>query len=118
MPLASRTSLGTSQRVTALRRIDTFARKQPVTFAVISTMAWLVSLAVLMGFASGAFGRPYGDGVSAAAARLAVTACVLLLLGRLDWLKSAGVLRMGSRGVWLLAAGGLIYLAGASLYSF
>jgi membrane protease YdiL (CAAX protease family) len=95
-----------------------FAQAYPFTFALISTLAWLVSLTILMGLASAAFRRPYGDGVAGFAARLAVTACVLLLLGRLGWLRSSGVLRMGSRRAWLLAGGGAIYLAGASLYAF
>ena len=52
------------------------------------------------------------------AGRLAVTACVLLLIWRLGWLKASGVARLGRWQVWLLALAGMICFACAGLYSF
>lgn len=49
--------------------------------------------------------------------RLVVTVCVLLLVWHLRWLQGSGIGRSGSRQAWLIAVAGLIYFAGASLYS-
>jgi hypothetical protein len=77
-----------------------------------------VLLLVFTGVASTILHKPYGDAMTASIGRLAVTACVLLLAWRLDWLKALGISRLGSWQVWLLALGGLVYAASASLYSF
>ena len=97
--------------------MGSFARNHPVAFVLASTMAWLVLLLVLMGIASSALRTPYDDPLTGTAGRLAVTACVLLLVWHLGWMKAAGVTRLGRRQVWLLALGGMVYFAVASLYS-
>jgi uncharacterized protein len=97
--------------------MDTFARNHPVIFVLIVTISWLLLLLVSMGIASRAFSRPYGDASTLTMGRLVVTACILLLLWHLRWLEASGVARLGSWQVWLLALGGMIYLACASLYS-
>ena len=97
--------------------MDTFARNHPVLFVLIVTMTWMVLLLVFMTIASRAFHKPYGDATAGTMGRLAVTACVLLLLWRLRWLEASGVARSGSWQVWLLALGGIGYFASASLYS-
>jgi len=94
------------------------ATSHPTLFALGLVVAWFVLLMVLMGIASSALRRPYGDAISSAIGRLAVTACVLLLVWRLGWLEASGIARLGSWWVWLLALGGTIYMASASLYSF
>ena len=73
---------------------------------------------VLMGLASGALRRPYGDGVSSAIARIATAAFVVVLVWRPGWLKTCGIGRLGGWPVWLLAIGGLACGVSASLYSF
>ncbi len=98
--------------------ISTFTRHHPVGFILVLTIAWIVLLLVFMGIASTVFHSPYGDTRTASIGRLAVTACVLFLAWRLDWLKASGIFRPGSWLVWLLALGGLVYFASASLYSF
>ena len=98
--------------------MDSFARNHPLAFVLASAAAWSVLLVALMGVASSALRMPYGDATIGAIGRLAVTACVLLLVWRLGWLKAAGITRLGRWQVWLLALGGLVYLAGAGLYSF
>jgi membrane protease YdiL (CAAX protease family) len=97
--------------------MGSFARNHPVAFVLASTMAWLVLLLVLMGIASSALRTPYDDPITGTVGRLAVTACVLLLVWHLGWMKAAGVTRLGRRQVWLLALGGMVYFAVASLYS-
>jgi len=94
------------------------ATNRPVSFVLILTIAWFVLLAVFMGIASSALREPYGSATTGTAGRLAVTACVLFLVWRLGWLEASGVARLGSWRVWVLASGGMIYFAGASLFSF
>jgi membrane protease YdiL (CAAX protease family) len=98
--------------------MGTFAGNRPVIFAVIVTIVWSVLLLVFMGVASSVFRKPYGDAATDTAGRLAVTVCVLLLVWRLGWLEASGVARLGSWQVWLLALGGMIAFASASLYAF
>ncbi len=98
--------------------LRSLATSHPVGFALSASIAWFVLLLVLTGIASSALDKPYGGAVTSTAGRLAVTACVLLLVWRLGWLEASGVGRLGSRQVWLIALTGLIYFACASLYSF
>jgi membrane protease YdiL (CAAX protease family) len=94
------------------------ATSHPTLFALGLVVAWFVLLMVLMGIASSALRRPYGDATSSTIARLVVTACVLLLVWRLGWLEASGIARLGRWWAWLLALGATIYMATASLYSF
>ncbi len=94
------------------------ARHRPVGFVLVLTIVWVVLLLVFMDIASTVFHTPYGAARTASIGRLAVTACVLFLAWRLDWLKASGISRLGSWQMWLLALGGLVYFASASLYSF
>jgi membrane protease YdiL (CAAX protease family) len=100
------------------RKVNTFARNHPAVFVLIVTVAWLALLLASMGIASSAFRKPYGDAKTGTMGRLAVTACIVLLLWRLGWLRTSGVARLGTWQVWLLALGAMVYFAGASLYSF
>ena len=59
-----------------------------------------------------------GEVTTATIGRLAVTACLLLLLWGLGWLDESGVTRLGHWLVWLLALIGMLYFASVSLYSF
>ena len=93
-------------------------RRHPVGFAVVLTILWVVFLVVFMILASTVFHKPYGDALTVSIGRLAVTACILFLAWRMDWLKASGISRAGRRQVWLLALVGLVYFASASLYSF
>jgi membrane protease YdiL (CAAX protease family) len=99
-------------------RISNLARHHPVSFVLVSTIFWVVLLLVFMIIVSTVFHKPYGDAMTVSVGRLAVTACVLFLAWRLDWLKASGVSRLGNWRVWLLALAGLVCFAGASLYSF
>ena len=98
--------------------ISRFATRHPVWFALASIMTWSVLLVVFMGLISSALRRPYGDDVSRAIARLAITVCVVTVVWRLGWLRTSGIGRLGGWRVWLLAIGGLVYAASACLYSF
>jgi len=77
-----------------------------------------VLVMLFTGIASSALHKPFGDATTGTISRLFVTACTLWLIGRLGWLEVSGVAHLGSGLVWLLALGGLIYFACASLYAF
>ena len=98
--------------------LSKFARHHPVGFVVVLTITWVVLLLVFMIIAATVLHKPYGDAMTVSIGRLAVTACVLLLAWRMDWLKASGIFRLGSGLIWLLALGCLVYSSGASLYSF
>ena len=98
--------------------ISNFATLHPIGFVCILTILWVVLFLVFMGTASAVFHKPYGSTMTISAGRLAVTACVLFLAWRLGWLQASGISRSGSWQIWLLALGGLVYLACASLYAF
>ena len=95
-----------------------FTTNQPVLFVFCATIAWFVLVMVFTGIASSALRKPFGEATTGTIGRLAVTACTLWLVWRLGWLEASGVARLGSGLVWLLALGGLIYFACASLYAF
>lgn len=99
-------------------KISNLATHYPIGFVLFLTIVWVVLLLVFMVVASTVFHAPYGGFMTVSVGRLAVTACAVFLAWRLDWLKASGVSRSGSWQVWLLALGGLIYFASASLYAF
>lgn len=94
------------------------ARRRPIGFVFVLTAVWFVLLLMLMMVAATIWQKPVGDATTISISRLAVTAGVLFLAWRLDWLEASGISRAGSWRVWLLALGGLVYFAGASLYAF
>jgi membrane protease YdiL (CAAX protease family) len=98
--------------------VKTFAANHPVGFTLSLTVAWFISLFVVMGIASSVLRKPYGDALPNAIARLLATGCILALTWRLGWLEETGITRLGSGWIWLLALIGMVYLAGASLYAF
>ena len=83
--------------------ISKFAAHHPAGFALVLTIVWVVLLLVFMGITSSILHKPYGDTMTASIGRLAVTACVLFLAWRLDWLRASGISRAGNWLVWLLA---------------
>ena len=101
-----------------MKIIGETAKSHPVMFASIATVAWFVSLGTFMAIASIALQKPFGHATTGMAGRLAVTACVLLLIWRLGWLQASGVAPLGRWQVWLIALAGMNYFACAGLYSF
>lgn len=94
------------------------AARHPAGFVVVLTIAWMALLLAGMIGAATVFHQPYGDAWMVSIGRVAVTAGVLFLAWRLEWLKGAGITGPGRWQAWLLALVGLVYFAGASLYAF
>jgi uncharacterized protein len=96
-----------------MKLFKSFAAKHPVLFVLSSIFVWLVIVIVFSGIAS-----TMDDALIAIIGRLVVTACCLLLIWHLGWLKVSGVTLSGSWLVWLIALGGMIYFTCASLFAF
>jgi membrane protease YdiL (CAAX protease family) len=101
-----------------MTKILTFTRHHPVGFVILLTILWVVLLLILIGAAPVVFHRPIGDSFTISIGRLVVTACVLIILGRLGWLKDSGTFKLGELQVWLITLVGLLYFASASLWAF
>ncbi len=97
---------------------SSFATNHPVILVLGLTVTWFILLMVFMGIASSVLRKPYGDAITTIIGQLAATACILLLIQRLDWLAASGIARLGHWQIWLLALVGLFYFVGASLYAF
>ncbi len=101
-----------------MKPFTSVANKHPFIFVLSLTILWFVLALAFTGIASGALRLSYGDATTATIGRLAVTACLLFLVWRMGWPEASVIVRLGRWQVWLLALGGLIYFASASLYSF
>lgn len=98
--------------------MEKYSTQHPVLFVFILTVAWFGLLMVFMGIASSVLRKPYGDAIPCAISRLVVITFCLWLAWRLGWLEASGITRLGAGPLWLLALGGLVYFASASLFSF
>lgn len=101
-----------------MKNINNFSTTHPILFVISSTILWLVVLLVLTAIISGISGRPYGDEVSSTISRLITTVIILMIIFNLGWLDAIGITKIGKWRIWLIAFGGIIYFACASLYSF
>jgi uncharacterized protein len=97
--------------------LRTFATNQPVLFAVCLTLIGFIMLLFTSGIAYTKLRQPFGD-VAMTLMRLTLTAALLFLAWRMDWLEESGITRLGSWQAWLLAGAGLLYFTGAALYAF
>lgn len=101
-----------------MKKLKSFAARQPVVFVIGTMIVWFMVLLILTAIASSVLRRAYGDAVTATISRLVTTACVLWLNWRMGWLGSSGIARSGRWQVWLIALGGSGYFACAGLYAF
>jgi len=98
--------------------VNRFSSRHPIICVIGLIMVWLMAMIVLMGVASTIFNLPYGSALPATLSRLIVTLGVISLLWRLNWLKEAGIARLGNRQTWLVALMGLLYFTSFSLFAF
>jgi hypothetical protein len=71
----------------------TLARRRPIGFVFVLTAVWVVLLLVLMMVPATIWQKPVGDAMTVSIGRLVVTAGVLFLAWRLDWLKASVIIR-------------------------
>lgn len=97
--------------------MNVFALKHPVGFVLILSVATLIVLMLVTGFAYSQLQKSRANTVMTAA-RAVLAALLLALLVRLGGLQPAGITRWGSWQVWLVALGSMLLFTGASLYAF
>lgn len=101
-----------------MKKLRSFATNHPVLFVLIALIAWLAVWIVFLVIASALLGMPFFEVLPMTVSRLATILCMLLFIWRMGWLKDAGVTRLGTGMIWLIALGGIGYMIPASLYSF
>lgn len=101
-----------------MKKLPSFAAHHPILFVLVALVAWLAVWIAFLVILSKALHVPFTEAAPMTLSRLLTVLCVVLLLGRLGWLKDAGVTRAGSAWIWLIAVAGIAYIAPASLYSF
>lgn len=82
------------------------------------TISWLIITLLIAGITSSLLNKEFGDTTPVFFGHLSAIVFIILLLWKLDWLKAAGIIRLGTYQAWLFALIGIIYVVPASLYSF
>ena len=93
-----------------MTKFESLADKHPMAFALVVTIVFILLVLISSILANLAYpaGTP-GWYVVSLAGRLVSILILLILLSRLDWLRSAGFTSLGSRQTWLLALPALVY---------
>jgi len=78
-------------------------------FTILSTLTWPITQI---------YPYPEGYEIGTAAAKLVIAACLILILWRFGWLKTAGFTSLGSKQIWLFVIPLMIYKAVFGLYAF
>ena len=95
-----------------------FASEHPLAFVLITILAWILVAFGVVVLCVVLLGLSPGDDLVQSLATLTATACLLLLGAYLGWLREAGITRLGSVQIWLLAIAILAYLYVAYRYAF
>ena len=100
-----------------MKRISSFAIEHPVPFGVVVTFAF-----ILMVIVSGILGNLWpGEDIygqpGGILGRLISIVILLILLSRLGWLQSAGLMRFGKSGIWVISVLYLAYSVAGYLYA-
>jgi len=101
-----------------MKNLKSILTRHPVISVIILAISWFILIMLFAGIASSLLKKGFGDPVVLFIGDLAGVVYIFLLLWRLGWLKVSGTARLGTYQTWLLAIGGTVYFALASLYSF
>jgi membrane protease YdiL (CAAX protease family) len=101
-----------------MQRILRFGTARPLLFVILVTVAWIVIAGVAAYLVASALQLPLGDDLSQSLGTLAATACLVLVMWRWGWLRSAGMTVLGSGRLWLLTAGLMAYVIVANQFGF
>ena len=101
-----------------MNTIKTFAEKRPFVFVVLVLLTWFFLGAVLV-FGSAALLRvSIVEDVPQIIGTLGATFVLLVIMGRMGWLRSIGIARFGGWRVWLMVLPLLVYMILAYWYGF
>jgi membrane protease YdiL (CAAX protease family) len=100
-----------------MKNLKSIFNKRPVISVIILVISWFILMMLSSGVASGFLKKGFGDPLVLSIGHLTGIVYILLLLWRLGWLEVSGTARSGTYQTWLIAIGGTVYFALASLYS-
>jgi hypothetical protein len=101
-----------------MKNIKIFVTKHPIVFVLTFPIVWFLLTTVFAGISSTLFHISFEDGLPISIGRIIVTAFLLLMIWKMDWLRATSIAGFGGWHVWLVTLVALIYFAWASLYSF
>lgn len=98
--------------------IKAFAEKRPLAFVLLIFLFWFLVGAILAVGSAATLGVPIIEDVPQMVGTLGATFVLLVIAGRMGWLRSIGITRFGGWRVWLMAIPLLAYMIFAYLYGF
>jgi carboxyl-terminal processing protease len=101
-----------------MRSEQRFAKEHPFLFAILATVVWMLVMGVAAAIAAWALQAPVASLLPQSLGMLAATACLLGVMGRWGWLRSAGITRLGNWRLWLATAGLALYVVIAYQLAF
>jgi membrane protease YdiL (CAAX protease family) len=102
-------------------RVDTIemlAKNRPLVFVLLTLLIWLFLGAVLVVGSAALLRVPIIEDVPQMIGTLGATFVLLVIAGRMGWLRSMGIASFGGWRVWLMAIPLLVYMIPAYLYGF
>jgi membrane protease YdiL (CAAX protease family) len=101
-----------------MHRIKAFADNRPLVFALLTIVVWMLLAGVLAVGSAALLGVSMTEAVPQSAGTLGATLVLLALAGRLGWLRSLGIARLGSWRVWVATLLLLAYVILVYVYGF
>lgn len=98
--------------------IEILAKNKPLTFVLLTLLIWLLLGAVLVVGSAALLRVPIVEDVPQIVGTLGATFVLLVIAGRMGWLRSMGIACFGSWRVWLMTIPLLVYMILAYLYGF
>jgi len=98
--------------------IKIFAERRPLAFALSVLLVWFLVGAVLAVGSATLLQVPVVENVPQMIGTLGATFILLVIAGRMGWLRAVGIARFGNWRVWLVAIPMLVYMIVAYLYGF
>ena len=98
--------------------IEVLAEKRPLVFVLLTLLIWFFLGAVLVVGSGALLQVPIVEDVLQMVGTLGATFVLLVLAGRMGWLRSMGIACFGSWRVWLMVIPLLVYMILAYLYGF
>jgi len=93
-----------------MSRLKDFATNQPLTFVLLTIVAWFLIGAVGTALATVFLSASFFDPLPQSLGTLSATIFILFLTWRFGWLKATGIANLGSWLAWFVALGAFIYL--------
>jgi membrane protease YdiL (CAAX protease family) len=94
------------------------ATEHPLRFVLVVLLGWIITGLLFALVAAGLLRTELASDLAQSVGTLVATGLLLVLAWRLDWLRRAGITRLGGRQVWLLTAAAVLYFYVGYRYAF